>query len=201
MTKPGYQTEPRELVGAIWERGHIRPWELFRIVSWKSAKGVALLSLNSEDEIEEWTADALRLLKGWRGPADLLAEIPSIEWDSWESLAGDVIGADKNHGGPSGLLRISGVGYPVATAILGFLAPNLFPVMDKWGVETIFDPGSSKKRWHHKRAYRAYAHELVETKCAELLAIPSLRERDKFVMEVSMNGGMLVGYKPIPLPK
>ena len=46
-----YQAEPKELVEEIMRRGHITPWELLKIVSWKSAKGVAWLSLNTEEEI------------------------------------------------------------------------------------------------------------------------------------------------------
>ena len=200
--KSGFQTEPAELRTVILDRGHIEPWELLRICAWKSAKGLAWLTLNTEDEIRNYTREAITALKASGGPTDVLnGNLNEADWDAWETKAGELVGADTKHGGPSGLLRLHGVGYPVATAILGFLAPTTFPVMDKWAVETIFGSGASKKRWQRKAAYRAYAERLVSPKCAALEAISSLRDRDKAAMELGMSKKKLKGYKAISLPK
>ena len=200
--KPGFQAEPTELRSVILDRGHIEPWELLRICAWKSAKGLAWLTLNTEDEIRNYTREAITALKASGGPTDVLnGNLNEADWDAWETKAGELVGADTKHGGPSGLLRLHGVGYPVATAILGFLAPTTFPVMDKWAVETIFGSGASKKRWQRKAAYRAYAERLVNPKCAALEAISSLRDRDKAAMESGMSKKGLKGYKAISLPK
>jgi len=200
--KPGFQVEPVELRTAILARGHMEPWELLRICAWKSAKGLAWLTLNTEDEIRNYTREAITALKAPDVSADVLnGNLSETDWAVWETKAGELVGADAKHGGPSGLLRLHGVGYPVATAILGFLAPTTFPVMDKWAVETIFGSGSSKKHWQRKAAYRAYAERLANPKCDALEAISSLRDRDKFAMEAAMSKKGLKGYKAISLPK
>lgn len=54
-----FQREPTDLVPEILERGFITPWELFKIVTWKSAKGVAWLSLNTEEEIISYTGETV----------------------------------------------------------------------------------------------------------------------------------------------
>jgi len=200
--KPGFQTEPIELRYAILARGHIEPWEMLRICAWKSAKGLAWLTLNTEDEIRSYTREAITVLKATGSTTDVLnGNLSEDDWNSWETKAGDLIGADAKHGGPSGLLHLHGVGYPVATAILGFLAPTTFPVMDKWAVETIFGSGASKKRWQHKAVYRAYAERLVNPKCTALEAISSLRDRDQAAMAAGLSGKIWKGYKSIALPK
>jgi len=185
-----FQREPTDLVPEILERGFITPWELFKIVTWKSAKGVAWLSLNTEDEIISYTGETVAGLKSWSGPSDVLtSEMTKEFWDLWEAKAGELIGADKAHarsGIASGLLRLHGVGYPVATALLGLLKPQVFPIMDRWAVETIFGNGAGKKRWQTKAKYREYTQLLVTPKITELQKIGTLRGRDKAAMNISM---------------
>ena len=192
MTKKiDYQNEPSHLREGILGRGHITPWELFKIVSWKSAKGVAWLSLNTEAEIIEFTSEALTELETWSWPYGALinGNLDEKAWALWEEKVGQVIGADQNHsksGYATGLLRIHGVGYPVATAILAFLKPEVFPVMDKWAVETIFGEGASRKRWQHKSKYREYAQLLVNPQIEDLQKVATLRGRDQKAMQLAM---------------
>jgi hypothetical protein len=185
-----YQVEPDGLIVEIMKRGYITPWELFKIVSWKSAKGVAWLSLNTEDEIISCTKETVAGLKSWSGPVDILAEeMTDALWSEWEAKAGELIGADKKYaegGVATGLLRLHGVGYPVATAILGLLKPEVFPVMDKWAVETIFGQGARKKRWQTKSKYRAYTQLLVKPEIGRLQKMTTLRGRDKAAMDIAM---------------
>ncbi len=188
--KIDYQEEPKELRTGIMKRGNITPWELFKIVTWKSAKGVAWLSLNTEEEIVTCTKETVSGLESWFGPSDILAEeMDDTLWSEWEAKAGELIGADKAHaagGVATGLLRLHGVGYPVATAILGLLKPEVFPVMDKWAVETIFGNGASRKRWQTKAQYRAYTQLLVKPEIEQLRICKTLRERDKAAMNIAM---------------
>ena len=185
-----YQAEPKELVEEIMRRGHITPWELLKIVSWKSAKGVAWLSLNTEEEIISYTGETVAGLKSGLGLSDVLAtEMNDELWKLWEAKAGELIGADKKHaadGVPTGLLRLHGVGYPVATALLGLLKPEVFPIMDRWAVETIFGKGAVKERWQTKAKYREYTQLLVTPKFAVLQKIATLRGRDTAAMNISM---------------
>lgn len=207
--RPPFQVEPTDLVDIIMARGHIAPWELLRIVSWKSAKGVAWLSLNTEEEIERFTRETVDALKGWRGPQDVIhAKMTSEDWDCWQSDVAQIIGADKSRtkdGNSTGLLRLHGVGYPVATAILALLKPKIFPVMDRWAVEIIFENGSSRKQWQRSAVYRAYAERLVNPDCPALERFTTLRERDKAamnaLMEPAVYGHLVEGYEEISLPK
>lgn len=186
-----FQKEPTGLVHNIMSRGYITPWELFKIVTWKSAKGVAWLSLNEEDDIISHTKETITELNSWSGPGDILAtEMTDELWSLWEVKAGQLIGADEQHaadGVATGLLRLHGVGYPVATAVLGLLKPKVFPVMDRWAVETIFGPGASKKRWQTKAKYREYTQLLVAPRLENLQRIGTLRERDQAAMNIAMN--------------
>ena len=187
-----YQNEPSQLREGILKRGHITPWELFKIVSWKSAKGVAWLSLNTEDEIVEFTSKALRELKtcSWPYGALINGNLDENAWALWEEMAGQVIGADQKHsksGHATGLLRLHGVGYPVATAILAFLKPEIFPVMDKWAVETIFGESASRKRWQRKSKYREFAQLLVNPQIEDLQKVETLRGRDQKAMQLAMD--------------
>ena len=190
--KFGYQEEPVFLVNGILERGYISPWELLKIVSWKSAKGVAWLSLNSETEIVQFTSEALRDIETclWPYGALVAGKMNDEAWAIWEEWVGRVIGADAKYsesGFATGLLRLHGVGYPVATAILAFLKPEVFPVMDKWAVEIIFGEGASRTRWQHKAKYREYAQLLVNPQIEELKQVATLRGRDQKAMQMAID--------------
>ncbi len=187
-----YQNEPSHLRDGILVRGHITPWELFKVVSWKSAKGVALLSLNTEAEIIEFTSETVRVLTTWSWPYGALIDgnMNDEAWNLWEEWVGQVIGADQKHNESrraTGLLRLHGVGYPVATAILAVLKPEVFPVMDKWAIETIFGEGASRKRWQHKSKYREYAQLLVNPQIEDLQKVATLRGRDQKAMQLAMD--------------
>ena len=190
--KFGYREEPVFLVDEILERGYISPWELLKIVSWKSAKGVALLSLNTEAEIVELTSEAVRDLTtgSWPYGALMDGNLNDEAWTLWEEWVGQVIGADQMHSESrraTGLLRLHGVGYPVATAILAFLKPEVFPVMDKWAVETIFGESASRKRWQRKSKYREFAQLLVNPQIEDLQKVETLRGRDQKAMQLAMD--------------
>ena len=201
--QPKFQDEPEELVAEIFSLGYITPWNLFKIVSWKSARGLAWLSLNTEEEIRFVTEELVDGLRQLPETANVLSKPMNEEdWNEWQRLAGELVGAvGKKNVQPSGLLRLQGVGYPVATAILGLLKPNVFPVMDRWAVETIFGDGAGSKtwQWHTKAAYRRYTERLVNPECEFLDEIKTLRKRDIAAMNASKAGKPIEGYVPISL--
>lgn len=201
--QPKFQDEPEELVAEIFSLGYITPWNLFKIVSWKSARGLAWLSLNTEEEIRFVTEELVDGLRQLPETANVLSKPMNEEdWNEWQRLAGELVGAvGKKNVQPSGLLRLQGVGYPVATAILGLLKPNVFPVMDRWAVETIFGYGAGRKtwQWHTKVAYRRYTERLVNPECEFLDEIKTLRKRDIAAMNASKAGKPIEGYVPIRL--
>lgn len=201
--QPKFQDEPEELVAEIFSLGYITPWNLFKIVSWKSARGLAWLSLNTEEEIRFVTEELVDGLRQLPETANVLSKPMNEEdWNEWQRLAGELVGAvGKKNVQPSGLLRLQGVGYPVATAILGLLKPNVFPVMDRWAVETIFGDGAGRKtwQWHTKAAYRRYTERLVNPECEFLDEIKTLRKRDIAAMNSSRTGTPIAGYVPISL--
>ena len=202
-TQPKFQDEPEELVAEIFSLGCITPWNLFKIVSWKSARGLAWLSLNTEEEIRFVTKELVDGLRQLPETANVLSKPMNEEdWNEWQRLAGELVGAvGKKNVQPSGLLRLQGVGYPVATAVLGLLKPNVFPVMDRWAVETIFGDGAGRKtwQWHTKAAYRRYTERLVNPECEFLDEIKTLRKRDIAAMNASKAGKPIEGYVPIRL--
>jgi hypothetical protein len=61
----------------------------------------------------------------------------------------------------SGLLGLEGVGYPMATALLAYLAPKVWPVIDKWTLLAIFGDDAGT-RWHGATAYTAFTRRLCE---------------------------------------
>jgi hypothetical protein len=177
--KPAYQREPEELRDEIWAAGQITPLQLFRIVAWKSAKGLAPVSLNSEDDIKRWTSNALEATSSWR-TTNVLTD--TIDWSEWEHAAGTAIGASKQAVGDSkksGLLALEGVGYPVASAILALLLPKSFPVIDKWTILGVVGPGA--KNWQRKVVYRNFTERLVEV-AHHFPDCTSIHEVDKAVM-------------------
>lgn len=64
-----YQCRPSHVTDAAWERGYLTPLELLRVAAWKSAEGLAYLTLNTEDEIYRRTGEAMEFLRPWRGIA------------------------------------------------------------------------------------------------------------------------------------
>lgn len=194
--KPRYQEPPDDLREVLWEQGHIRPWQLLRIVAWKPVQGLAWLSLNSPDAIIDQTEHALATLRPYKD-RDVVVDPP--DWDAWQSDVGIAIGSSKK----SGLLALEGVGYPVATAVLAVLAPCAFPVIDRYVVEAVFGPDAvgKKRQWQTKAAYRAYA-EFLATSCnPELVGLVDVHERDQRVMNSVINTRPLKGFGgPIALP-
>lgn len=63
MAGKRYQDEPGDdLRQCLWDKGHFTPLQMFRLAAWKSARGLASLTLNSEDAIVDTTRKAIAAL-------------------------------------------------------------------------------------------------------------------------------------------
>src|SRR5690349_15200270 len=122
--KPGYQLRPDNIANDAWETGYLTAWQVERIVAWKSAIAVAGITLNKEHDVQAQTRDAIDALVAWRDCRSLATLTPT-DWEQWRDDVRVAIGRQ----GKSGLLKLRGVGYPVATAILDLLNPNAWPVI------------------------------------------------------------------------
>lgn len=150
-----YHKPPVEIRAAAWNRNYLTPLELFRIQAWKSGQGLGFLSLNSQDEIEEVTGEAMVTLEPWKN-LDAFNFTELGLWGDWRSSVSEAIGIE----GLSGLLRLQGVGYPRATAVLTILDPSVWPVMDAFAVNAVFG-AISRFNWHRAVVYRAFAEHLA----------------------------------------
>ena len=151
--RPRYQTEPIQLRDIIWRQGFITPLQMMRIAAWKSARGLASLTLNDEAAIEIHTRQLLRSIEPWRN-ADVLHD--AVDWAAWERTAATAIGSKR---GRTGLLALDGFGYPMASAFLAVLAPTVFPVIDRWAVNGLY--GSSIGNYQRAHVYTDFARGLV----------------------------------------
>lgn len=164
----------------IWDLGQIQPLNLFKIAAWKSAKGLAELTLNSEDDIAEATSIAVSSVRTLEN-FDVLNS--DVDWAAWESSARIAIGVWNQ----SGLMKLRGVGYPMATAILCALLPRTFPVMDKWALSGLFgitEKEAKSTKWHHASEYKKYTQALVNSTIS--IDPDSIHFRDQYFMAIGM---------------
>lgn len=180
---PLYQVEPVHLRQEIWEQGHITPWQLLRICSWKAAKGsLGYLCLNDEAAVIDRTTAACRHL-GWT--KDLDVGKADTDWDRWQDSVASAIGSKKNG---TGLLGLDGVGYPVATAVLCIINPMAFPVLDIYALRGVYGPAVKRtSRYEGQQQYRTFAEDLIK---ADLGVDPtaSIHARDQAAMRRGMAG-------------
>lgn len=172
-----YQQEPTYLRGALWQQGHIDPLSLFRILAWKSAKGLASATLNAPGQIEHVTREALSILDPYKE-----ADGPPDDELSWTATHDALVGPD----GKSGLFGLEGLRVPTASAVLSILNPCVWPVVDRWAYAAILDvtPQQATARIGWFNNYRAYVEALARV-------LPG--HRGKTIHEVdqlSMSAGM-----------
>jgi hypothetical protein len=188
LRRPEYQREPEELRDQIWSAGAIAPLQLFRIVAWKSAKGLAPLSLNSEEQIHTISASAISSIESWRR-IDVLTD--DVDWSQWRTDVSTSIGRAKT----SGLLALHGVGYPVATAILSLLAPSAFPVIDRWTIGALYE--SMPRNWRSSEFYRHFTQRLTEV-AHHYPDCQSVHRVDQAVMNHAMSTQELPFHRVLP---
>lgn len=160
--KPYQEPIERGIIDAIWMRGWITGFELLKIGAWKSAKPVPLLTVNSEDLIESVTGSALDAISEFRH-VDVTSEV--VDWGRWVEAAATAIGRKPS----SGLLRLSGVGFSMATAILAVVAPE-----------------ASRTKWHRSIRYGEFTQFLAGNAIKFDAATLNVHERDQILMNRAM---------------
>lgn len=183
MTGKAYQVEPgddfREL---LWENGYFSPLQMFRLAAWKSAQGLASLTLNTEDAIADTTGAALTAIAPCRHLDVFNGE---TDWAAWRETAAKAIGS-KTQG--TGLLGLAGFGYPMASAFLSFLAPGAFPVIDRWTVAAVYGAPVAARTsvWHRSLVYAHFAEQLV-TQRNDFPDAINIHRLDQAVMNKAMS--------------
>jgi hypothetical protein len=187
-----YQVRPSYIADLAWHRGYLKPLELLRIAAWKTGQGLGSLTLNTEESIESRTGAAIDCIRPWKGRRVVGLNDKAI-WDNWRETARRAIGVKATS---EGLLGLKGVGYPMASAILDILDPEVWPVMDRWAVRTVFgaQPNGAAWRlehWQCAAAYEAYACHLatVGKDCWDQAY--SIHQLDVEAMRASRPGGNL----------
>jgi hypothetical protein len=197
-----YQVRPDYIANIAWERGYLNTLELFRIAAWKTGQGLGSLTLNSEEDIKDRTRSALECIRPWRG-RNVVGLNDPVAWSEWRETARSAIGVQATN---AGLLGLQGVGYPMASAILDILDPQVWPVIDKYGVRTVFGvrpDGSTwpSTRWQRAAVYEAYARHLANLGAASWDPGLSIHKLDQEAMRASMPGGELPsGWRFAVLP-
>ena len=186
--RPDYQVEPTELADAAFARGYLTPLELFRIGAWKSARGLAWMSLNSEDEIRDRTHHAISSV-GKLSRLNVLQD--NVDWDEWQTSVALAICE------PEGLIGLKGVAFPMASAVLAILLPAACPVIDRWTVQAVFGLPSSSTRWKTCAAYRQFTELLVQHS-GFYPSCSSVHQVDQAVMNGVIAGGTLP-FRPVAL--
>lgn len=182
MAGKRYQDEPGEdFRECLWDNGHFTPLQMFRLAAWKSARGLASLTLNSEDAIVDTTAKAIAALADWRRVDVLSGE---VDWTAWRETAANAIGSKPAR---TGLLSLEGVGFPMASAFVSYLAPAAFPVIDRWTVQAVYGAAVASRptRWHSSRVYAHFAQQLV-TRRADFPSAVNIHRLDQAVMNTAM---------------
>ena len=183
-SKPKYQTEPNFEVG-IKARGYITYWEAIRICAWKSAKGVANFTTNTESFVESETKMALSNLSSIFG----INPVTQIGNDDYWTQFQNVVTAAMGNKKTSGFLGLEGVGYPVATAFLAIIDPNIFPVYDRWVVFAV--TGENHKQIPSKylwtSCYTKYVIHLATHGPAAFGAGLNIHELDQRAMQLGMD--------------
>ena len=152
-------------------------WEFMRIAAWKSAYIPAAISVGDPEEIEETLRMIFTRLKKYK-EMKLVDEANEINWDEWESDVRWMLNDAR-------LLSLPGVGYALATALLSYLLPEAFPVMDRLTIGGVFgwDVARRTKSWNLTSVYRKYTEHLAKARFDEWVGL-SVHERDQDLMSV-----------------
>lgn len=183
MAGKRYHVEPDDIFRQrIWARGQFSSHELFRLAAWKSAQGLASLTLNSEDAIFRRTSAAMEAIAPWREVDVLRTE---VDWDAWLNTAAIAIGSKRKQ---TGLLGLEGIGYPMASAFLSYLIPVAFPVIDRWAVRAVYGSGVAKRHtvWHRSVVYAHFSQQLVDRQ-DDYPDASSIHRLDQAVMNRAMS--------------
>jgi hypothetical protein len=197
-----YQRRPGEVAVSAWKRGYLTPLELLRVAAWKTGQGLGSLTTNTEQEIRDRTGAALDTIRPWRGKP-VSGPARQVTWANWRETARHAIGDAT---ADTGLLGLDGVGYPMATAILAILEPDVWPVMDRWATLTVFGRNPEggmwpNRHWQHAAAYEVYARHLATHGATAWGPGLSVHQLDQKAMNLARSGDVLPpGWQCAELP-
>jgi hypothetical protein len=197
-----YQDRPSEIANSAWDRGYLKPLELLRIAGWKTGQGLGSLTVNTEHDIESRTRAAMDNIRHWKGQR-VVGLTDQALWGDWHETARRAIGVAATG---EGLLGLEGVDYPVASAVLDILDSDVWPVIDRWAVKTVF--GTQRdgaawptRQWRCAAAYVEYTRHLATEGARRWGSDCSIHQLDVKAMKASREGGTPPhGWTYAPLP-
>lgn len=198
--RPNYQLEPTELREPIWESRVIVPLQLMRIAAWKSARGLAPLTMNSDHVIRTRTGQLIETIEPFRHVDVVRAQLDVDGWETWRQAVAAGVGSKSLR---TGLLGLEGFGYPMASAFLALLAPAAFPVIDRWTLRAVY--GSTSGNFQRSVVYADFAQHLVRH-AGHYPDAAGIHEIDQLVMNAAMNckhdlrGCACLPFKPSVMP-
>ena len=81
-----YQTSPTVEAARSWDRRYVDARDLFRMVAWKSAQGLASLTLNSSEGIEACTGHVIAIIEPYRDSDVFELRKDTGEWEAFLSV-------------------------------------------------------------------------------------------------------------------
>jgi hypothetical protein len=157
--RPAYQEEVGpDIRRGIWDRGHIEPWELLRIVAWKSAKGLPWLALERPEKIVAVTREVCAAIAPY---SDAVASDEFKVEERGQAFLDATCQALGPRKKATGLRSLRGIELPVATAVLAVLNPAAWPVIDRWAVLSVFE-ALPRDATYRLDVYRQYVRRLAE---------------------------------------
>ena len=163
--KPAYQDVPDSSIRVdAWRRGYLTALEFLRIQAWKSANGsLAQLTLYTESEFEDVTKGVMAVISRWR---TMGAPAPQDNggWAQWKVDAGKALDGDNSS---PGLCWFTGLRHARASAILAFLDPDTWPIIDRHAIRVVFGAASRTQDHPYEKVsnridvYESYARQLV----------------------------------------
>jgi len=156
----------------------IDPFDLCKIVAWKYAQAVAEITVNSPDLIRTVTADAWHAVQDWLDQdVVLLTQANSMDWEGYQDAVMTAVGSQ---GAGTGLMRLNGIRYPVASAILRVWNRKAFPVIDRHAVNAVSPYSDAPINIQRGAGYVQFVRTLATT---DHFGPGDIHDRDKQAMD------------------
>ena len=161
--RPAYQKRDNSLVEEIFSDGYqASAWDFLKIAAWKSARNLALISLNPKEKVNQSFKSLIELL-GTFPYEDTVKEFDSIDWSNWGKEV-------ENLYSKTGISKLDGIQFTAFTGLLGYLRPAIFPVIDIYTAEGIFggQVARNRNRWANSGAYTTFTRHLAGPSTSKL---------------------------------
>lgn len=154
--RPAYQERDNLLVVSIFTDGYqASAWDFLKIAAWKSARNLALISLNPKEKIDQAFKSLIDML-GTFPYEDTIKKFEYIDWSTWTTKVREMF---LN----TGISALDGVQFTAFSGLLGYLRPEIFPVIDIYTAEGIFGEKVARSRnlWANPEAYTTFTKQLA----------------------------------------